>query len=172
MNLTSIISRSQLAVVLAAGALLLLPTTSAAQTLDPSAPSPGTPQANQYQIPVQAGRHDAAPPKDQGSAGGGSLYRSDNNFGASSVVPGDPGGGGGGPAGGAGASGGGGVTGAVGGAVAGAAGAAGAAAASNHDVLDTGSPSTSAAFTTLPLIIALGVVIGIVGVRMRRRAEL
>jgi hypothetical protein len=143
----------------------MLPSAAAAQTGDPS---PGTPQANQYEIPVQAGRHDAAPPKDRGSSGG-SLYRSNNNFGSSSVVPGDPGGGGGGPAGGAGAGGGGG--GGVAGATGAAAGAAGAAVASSADVLDTGSPSTSAAYTTLPLIIILGIVIGIAGVRMRRRAE-
>lgn len=156
------------AIALAATALALLPAAAAAQLGDPS---PGTPQANQYEIPVQAGRHDAAPPKDQGSSGGGSLYRSNNNFGSSSVVPGDPGGGGGGgPAGGASAGGGGGGGGAA--AVgAAAAGAAAAAVASGNDVLDTGSPSTSAAYTTLPLIIILGIVIGIAGVRMRRRAE-
>ena len=162
-------SRPRWAIALAATGALLLPSAAAAQTGDPS---PGTPQANQYEIPVQAGRHDAAPPKDQGSSGGGSLYRSNNNFGSSSVVPGDPGGGGGGPAGGAGAGGGGGggVCGAAGAAGA-AAGAAGAAVASTADVLDTGSPSTSAAYTMLPLIIILGIVIGIAGVRMRRRAE-
>jgi hypothetical protein len=155
------------AIALAATALALLPAAAAAQLGDPS---PGTPQANQYEIPVQAGRHDAAPPKDQGGSGGGSLYRSNNNFGSSSVVPGDPGGGGGGPAGGASAGGGGGGGGAA--AVgAAAAGAAAAAVASGNDVLDTGSPSTSAAYTTLPLIIILGIVIGIAGVRMRRRAE-
>jgi hypothetical protein len=162
--------RSRVAIALAATGLLLLPSAAAAQTGDPS---PGTPQANQYEIPVQAGRHDAAPPKNQnqGNSGNGSLYRSNNNFGSSSVVPGDPGGGGGGggPAGGAGASGGGGS---AAGAVGPGATAAGAAAASGHNVLDTGSPSTSAAFTTLPLIIALGILIGIVGVRMRRRAEI
>jgi hypothetical protein len=160
------IARSRWAVALAATGLLLLPSAAGAQLGDPS---PGTPQANQYQIPVQAGRHDAAPPRDQGSSGGGgSLYRSNNNFGSSSVVPGDPGGGGpGGPAGGAGAGGGGGV--AAGAAAA--AGAAGAAVASGADTLDTGSPSTSAAYTTLPLIIILGIVIGIAGVRMRRRDE-
>lgn len=165
--ITTII-RSRWALALPAASLLLLPSAAAAQTAGD--PSIGTPQANQYQIPVQAGRHDAAPPKDQGSTGGGSLYRSNNNFGSSSVVPGDPGGGGGGPAGGAGAGGGGGS----GAAAAGAAGAAGvAAAASSNDQnpLDTGSPSTSAAYTTLPLIIILGIVIGIASVMMRRRAE-
>jgi hypothetical protein len=168
------IARPRLATALATSALVLLPATAAAQTLDPGAPSPGTPQANQYEIPVQAGRHDAAPPRAQHKSGGGgrSLYRSENNFGSSSVVPGDPGGGGG-PSGGAGAGGSGSGGGGVAGAVAGtAAGAATAATANDQNPLDTGSPSTSAAYTTLPLIIALGVVIGIVGVRMRRRAEL
>jgi hypothetical protein len=160
--------RPRWALALATAAVLLFPSAAAAQTGDPS---PGTPQANQYEIPVQAGRHDAAPPKDQRSSGGGSLYRSNNNFGSSSVIPGDPGGGGG-PAGGAGAgggsgSGGGGASGAAGAA----GGAAGAAVAATRDVLDTGSPSTSAAYTTLPLIIILGIVIGIAGVKMRRRAE-
>jgi hypothetical protein len=151
---------------IAAASLLLLPAAAAAQTGDPS---PGTPQANQYEIPVQAGRHDAAPPKDRGSTGGGSLYRSNNNFGSSSVVPGDPGGGGG-PAGGAAAGGGGGGGGAAG-VAAGAAGVAAAATSNNQNPLDTGSPSTSAAYTTLPLIIILGIVIGIAGVRMRRQAQ-
>jgi hypothetical protein len=161
------IVRRRWAVALAALALAVLPSIAAAQTADPS---PGTPQANQYQIPVEAGRHDAAPPKNQGDSGGGSLYRSNNNFGSSSVVPGDPGGGGGGPAGGASAGGGGGAAGAAG-VAAGAAGATAAATADDQNPLDTGSPSTSAAYTTLPLIIALGILIGIAGVRMRRRAE-
>jgi hypothetical protein len=156
------------AIAVATAALTVLPAAAAGQTADPS---PGTPQANQYQIPVQAGRHDAAPPRDQGDSSGGSLYRSNNNFGSSSVVPGDPGGGGG-PTGGGSAGGGGGAG--VAGAAAGAAGGAGVAAAEAADdqnPLDTGSPSTSAAYTTLPLIIALGILIGIAGVRMRRRAE-
>jgi hypothetical protein len=159
------------ALAIAAAGLLLLPSLASAQTGDPSI---GTPQANQYEIPVQAGRHDAAPPRDQGSTGNGSLYRSNKNFGSSTVVPGDPGGGGpSGPAGGASAGGGSGGGGG-GGVAAGVAGAAAgvAAAASNHqNPLDTGSPSASAAYTTLPLIIILGIVIGIAGVRMRRRGE-
>ena len=115
---------------------------------------------------------DAAPPKDQGNTGGGSLYRSNNNFGSSSVVPGDPGGGGGGPAGGASAGGGGGgAGGGAAGVAAGATGVAAAASSNDQNPLDTGSPSTSAAYTTLPLIIILGIVIGIAGARMRRRAE-
>jgi hypothetical protein len=153
-------------------ALALLPSAAAAQTLDPGAPSPGTPTSNQYEIPVQAGRHDAAPPRAQRNSGGGSLYRSDNNFGSSSVVPGDPGGGGGsggGPAGSGGASAGRGV--AAGAAAGGAAAGAGEAVAGVGETLDTGSPSASAAYTTLPLIILLGVVIGIAGIKMRRQSE-
>jgi hypothetical protein len=166
------IIRPRWILAIAAASLLLLPSAVAAQTGDPSI---GTPQANQYEIPVQAGRHDAAPPKDQGGTGGGSLYRSNNNFGSSSVVPGDPGGGGG-PAGGASAGGdsaggGGGAGGGAAGVAAGAAGVAAAATSNNENPLDTGSPSTSAAYTTLPLIIILGIVIGIAGARMRRRAE-
>ena len=162
------IIRPRWILAIAAAGLLLLPAAATAQTGDPSL---GTPQANQYEIPVQAGRHDAAPPKDQGNTGGGSLYRSNNNFGSSSVVPGDPGGGGGGPAGGASAGGGGGGGGVAAGVAAGAAGVAAAATSNNQNPLDTGSPSTSAAYTTLPLIIILGIVIGIAGARMRRRAE-
>ena len=77
------------------------------------------------------------------------------------------------PAGGAsaGGGGGGGGAGAAAGVAAGAAGVAAAASSNDQNPLDTGSPSTSAAYTTLPLIIILGIVIGIAGVRMRRRAE-
>ncbi len=187
---TATTTRPRWALAIAAAGLLLLPSVAVAQTADPS---PGTPQANQYEIPVEAGRHDAAPTKDQGGSGGGShagrhdaaptkdqdnssggsLYRSDNNFGSSSVVPGDPGsGGGGGPAGGGSAGGGGGGGGVPAGVATGAAGVAAATSSNDQNPLDTGSPSTSAAYTTLPVIIILGIVIGIAGVRMRRRAEI
>jgi hypothetical protein len=162
-----------LTTALAIACLAVLPAAAAAQSGDPTI---GTPQANQYEIPVQAGRHDAAPPKDQGSSGGGSLYRSDNNFGSSSIVPGGPGGpgggGGGGPASGAGAGGGGGEAGGAGAAAtAGAAGVAAVASSNDTNPLDTGNPSTSAAYTALPLIVLLGIVVGIGGVLMRRRAD-
>jgi hypothetical protein len=163
------IARPRLAIALAASALLLLPATAAAQTLDPGAPSPGTPQGNQYEIPVQAGRHDAAPPRAQHKSGsGGSLYRSENNFGSSSVVPGDPGSGGGGQGGTGGGSGAGGGTTGAGRAASVAAAGVGA----SRNPLDTGQPSTSAAYITLPLIIGLGIVVGIAGVAMRRRQDL
>jgi hypothetical protein len=164
------IARPRLAIALAASALMLLPATAAAQTLDPGAPSPGTPQGNQYEIPVQAGRHDAAPPRAEHKSGGGgsSLYRSENNFGSSSVVPGDPGSGGGGQGSAGGASGAGGGTTGTGRA----ASVAAAGVAASRNPLDTGQPSTSAAYITLPLIIGLGIVVGIAGVAMRRRQDL
>jgi hypothetical protein len=150
--------------------LALVPSSASAQTADPGAPGAGTPPANQYEIPLQAGRKDAAPPKAQKNAGGsGSLYRTDNNFGSSSVIPGDPrGGGGDGGAGGAGGTGDkptGSGTG-TGTATENTSGS------SDGGGLDTGAPSEIAAFTTLPLIVLLGAVIGVAGVRMRRRAEL
>jgi hypothetical protein len=164
------ISRRRWILAIATAALAALPATASAQLPDPGAPSPGTPTSNQYEIPVQAGRHDAAPPRAQRNSGGGSLYRSENNFGSSSVVPGDTGGGSG-PSGGAAAGGGGGRSVAAGGAAGGAAAGAGAVVAGAGEALDTGSPSTSAAYTTLPLIILLGIVIGIAGVKMRRQSE-
>ena len=161
---------------LALGVLTAFSAAAAAQTADPGAPSTGSPPANQYEIPVQAGRHDASPPKDRRGGESDSLFRSENNFGTSSAVPGDPGSSGGaGGAGGAGGGGGSGGSGAAGngagGAGGGGAGGSGTEPAADRNDLDTGSPSTAAAYTTLPLIIALGVVIGIAGVRMRRRAE-
>jgi hypothetical protein len=147
----------------------LLPAAAGAQSGDPTI---GTPQANQYEIPVQAGRHDAAPPRDRGSSGGGSLYRSNNNFGSSSIVPGDPGSGGGGPAGGTGAGGGDGGGAGAGAVAAGGAGVAAAASSNGENPLDTGSPSTGGAYIALPLIVALGIVVGVGAVLMRRRAGL
>jgi hypothetical protein len=64
-------------------------------------PSAGSPAGSVYELPVDRGRQDAAP---RGGDGGGSataglpdegsLYRSENNFGTSSQVPGDSRGGG------------------------------------------------------------------------------
>jgi hypothetical protein len=154
---------------LLSGALALgvvLPSTALAQSADTGAPGVGTPPANQYEVPTQAGRKDAAPPNAQrnGNSNSGSLYRTDNNFGTSSVVPGDPrGGGGNGPGG----------TGGTGGTNGGSGSGSGSGSGgSSGGGLDTGSPSSFATYTTLPLIVILGAVIGIAGVRMRRRAEL
>jgi hypothetical protein len=81
-------------------ALLLLPLHAAAAyggTGSPSDPVAGSPGAAVYQLPLEKGRADAAPQGDGGLAfpGGGSggpedesFYRSENNFGSSSQVPG------------------------------------------------------------------------------------
>jgi hypothetical protein len=75
----------------------LLPAAAAAQSSgDPAA---GSPPSAVYQIPLAKGRTDAAPHrKDSGASNtdasgskGGSLYRSENNFGSSSQVPGSAG---------------------------------------------------------------------------------
>jgi hypothetical protein len=148
--------------------LALLPSTASAQTTDPGAPGVGTPPANQYEIPLQAGRRDAAPSNARRDPRAGSLYRSENNFGSSSIIPGDPRNGGGtGGSGGAGGTGDG-----AGAADAGSGSGAGGPVGSGPNELDTGAPSELSAYTTLPLIVLLGAVIGVAGVRMRRRAEL
>jgi hypothetical protein len=74
----------------------LLPAGALAQSS--SDPSAGSPPGVVYQLPLSKGRTDAAPRKDTGgpnadSSGskGGSLYRSENNFGSSSHVPGSAG---------------------------------------------------------------------------------
>ena len=120
---------------------------------------PGSPPANEYVIPVQAGRKDAAPRGTDNNPAAGSLYRSNNNFGSSTVVPGAGGGGNGpgsGPGGGA----------AGGGSGSGSGGGTSSAAATG---LDVGNPSTFAAYTTLPLIILMGGLIGVAAARSRRR---
>jgi hypothetical protein len=156
-----------LAGLIAAGALLV-PSAAFGQTADQGAPTAGSPPANQYEIPLQAGRKDAAPPNAQGKGNSGSLYRSNNNFGSSSVIPGDPGSGGGGD-GGAGGAGGTGDN--PNGSASGPNSGSGSGSGNDSNGLDTGAPSELAAYTTIPLLVILGAVIGLAGVRMRRRAE-
>jgi hypothetical protein len=130
-----------LAGLIAAG-VLLVPSTAFGQTVDPGAPASGSPPANQYEIPLQAGRKDAAPPNAEKNSNSGSMYRSNNNFGSSSIIPGDPGSGGGdGGAGGAGGAGGTGdkPTGSG-------SGGGGSANTSDSSGLDTGAPSELAAY--------------------------
>jgi hypothetical protein len=132
------------------GALLLLAGPSMAQTTND--PSAGSPAGAIYQLPVGGGRADAAP-KDGGDGEGGSaaatggsggqtagndLYRSENNFGTSSRVPGDP-----------------------------RRSAEGAPSpdASQAAAVDTGSTSEAAAFSLLGLIIAGGIGIGLISRR-------
>jgi hypothetical protein len=75
----------------------LLPAGAAAQSS--SDPAAGSPPSAVYQIPFAKGRTDAAPRrKDSGDSNadasgskGGSLYRSENDFGSSSEVPGSAG---------------------------------------------------------------------------------
>src|SRR5262249_4102293 len=141
--------------IAAVAALGLVPSTAFAQTSDPGAPPSGSPPANQYIIPIQAGRRDAAPPNAKRDPAEGSLYRSDNNFGSSSLVPAEPhqGGAAGGGWGGGGGRGGPG---------------AGPAEAANLQKPDPGSPSTAAGFPPVPLLTALGALIGVAGVRQQR----
>jgi hypothetical protein len=61
----------------------------------PSDPSGNTPAGSVYELPVDKGRSDAAPGGEGGEGGAqdgplgnGSLYRSENNFGTSALVPG------------------------------------------------------------------------------------
>lgn len=60
----------------------------------PGDPPSGSPAGAVYQLPLQQGRSDAAPGGAGGTAAGGggggagSLYRTENNFGSSSRVPG------------------------------------------------------------------------------------
>jgi hypothetical protein len=167
MSRSRTITGAALTAALVLTSLMLLPSAAFGQTSDTGAPAAGSPPANQYEIPTQAGRKDAAPPNAQRSGNSGSLYRSDNNFGTSAIVPGDPRGGGGGDGGGSGGTGGTGGTGSGSGS-----GSTSGSGDSGGGGLDTGAPSELATYTTLPLIVILGAVIGIAGVRMRRRAEL
>jgi hypothetical protein len=130
--------------------MLLLAAPSMAQT--GSDPSAGSPAGAIYQLPVGGGRADAAP-KDGGSGQGGSavsggtgggrpaqsgLYRSENNFGTSSRVPGDP---------------------------RGSAQGSPGADTSQASTAETGSTSEGAAISLLGLIVAGGIGIGLISRR-------
>jgi hypothetical protein len=95
--------RSCRIVVAAAAALVVLWVPASALAQEPRAtdPTPGSPSGTIYHLPVDTGRSDAAPHPvgKNGSTGGnttspdgegtpGALYRSNNNFGTSSQVPG------------------------------------------------------------------------------------
>lgn len=99
--------RSLRIVVAAAAALVVLwaPASAVAQEPRATDPTPGSPSGTIYHLPVDTGRSDAAPhPVGKNGGGGGStsgstaspddegtpgaLYRSNNNFGTSSQVPG------------------------------------------------------------------------------------
>lgn len=155
-------------------------------------PPSGSPAGAVYQLPLEQGRSDAAPKggggtaatttggeagasgggETAGSAGGagtsesGSLYRTENNFGSSSHVPGvastgSPTGGSGGP----GTAGGG-----AGAAAGGAAGAAIAGGAVAAETADTGNTSVGAGIVLIAAIALLAVAVGVLSRRFRRRA--
>jgi hypothetical protein len=162
------------------GSLLLLgaslhPTTAYSAPGDP--PS-GSPAGAVYQLPLEQGRSDAAPKGGSGTATGaagatggesasapgsgesGSLYRTENNFGSSSRVPGLAASGG--AAGGATARGGSGnAGGTAGGNGAGAAGAAIAGGAIASQASDTGNTSVTAGAILLGAIVLLAAAVGL-----------
>jgi hypothetical protein len=73
--------------------LLLIAAAPAMSKANSTDPPSGSPAGAIYQLPVDTGRQDAAPRPDGDGAGSGlpdSTFRSDNNFGTSSTVPGDP----------------------------------------------------------------------------------
>ena len=131
----------------------------------PGDPAPGSPPGAVYELPFERGRANAAPKGDgtgaMGAGEGGSHYRSENNFGSSSHVPGEPGEANAGEAGGAGGSGGsqgsGSAAGGGNGAQPGATPDGGAAAV---QTVDTGNTSLAA---TLALLAAIGLVALAVG---------
>lgn len=166
--------RSKLAYLL--GSLLLLgaslhPATAYSALGDP--PS-GSPAGAVYQLPLEQGRSDAAPKGGTGAAGAtggesasapgsgesGSLYRTENNFGSSSRVPGLAASGG--AAGGATARvGSGSAGGTAGGNGAAAAGAAIAGGAIASQASDTGNTSVTAGAILLGAIVLLAAAVGL-----------
>jgi hypothetical protein len=175
------------------GSLLLLPASLHSPTAyaAPGDPPAGSPAGAVYQLPLEQGRADAAPKGGGGTeaeAGGGtgastggggsggggqsesgSLYRSENNFGSSSQVPGAAAAGahagaGGGGAAGTGASAGGGS---AGDGKAGAAGAAIAGGAVAAETADTGNTSVPASVVLLAAIGLLAIAVGVLSRRFR-----
>jgi hypothetical protein len=166
------------------GSLLLLPASLHSPTAyaAPGDPPAGSPAGAVYQLPLEQGRADAAPKGGGGTeaqAGGGggsggagqsesdSLYRSENNFGSSSRVPGvaaaGADAGGAGTA--AGAAGAGGQSG--GGAGAGAGGAPIAGGVIAAETADTGNTSIPASIVLLGAIALLAIAVGILSRRFR-----
>jgi hypothetical protein len=149
-------------------------------------PPLGSPSGAVYQLPLEQSRSDAAPKSGGTSAGGAagqdngsaSLYRSENNFGSSSQVPGLPssgsGGGPGGGAGGIGAVAGGAATsagagggGSGGGAAAGAA-LGGATLAGAAALTDSGNASVPG---SIALLIAIGMFAAAIGIFSSRAVQ-
>lgn len=146
----------------------------------PGDPAPGSPSGAVYELPLEQGRSDAAPRGTGATAGGGSHYRSENDFGSSSRVPGHTAGeeSGGGSTNGidtdaAGTGGSGGGAGGTGTGEAGGDDASGSEkSAAGVQVVDTGNTSTAAALGLLAAIGAVAVAIGVLtarGGRLRAR---
>lgn len=131
----------------------------------PGDPDPSGPPGRVYELPVDAGRRDAAP-RDRGGDGGvpGSSYRSENNFGTSAIVPGAPrtepsadaNGGDGGAAGPG-----------TGGAGDQGAGDQGSGAALTAAAIDTGDTSSTKNHLLLALIAVGGILLGVTSARVR-----
>jgi hypothetical protein len=156
------------------GSLLLLAASLHAPTAysAPGDPPSGSPAGAVYELPLQQGRADGAPKGPGGGAGGGSgqseagsTYRTENNFGSSSHVPGVAGGGAGNSGGGAGGSGGAGSGDAANGGGASDGNASGANAAVAAETADTGNTSVSAGIVLLG---AIGLLAAAVGILSRR----
>jgi hypothetical protein len=150
----------------------------------PGDPPVGSPSGSVYVLPLEQGRADAAPKGGGGSGAGGgsagadgggasqpseagSLYRSENNFGSSSRVPGLASAGFGAGSGSSGA-GGGAASGTAGSSVGGAAGAGAIASGSiaAAEVSDVGNASPAAG---IALLVGIGAVAVAVGVLSRRK---
>jgi hypothetical protein len=155
----------------------------------PGDPPSGSPAGAVYQLPLEQGRSDAAPKGGGGTsvdAGGGSaaeggsggsgssaepsqpgsLYRSENNFGSSSHVPGVASAGAGAAGGGSGGNGR-----AAGGSGSGAAGAAIAGGAIAAQTSDNGNTSVVAGIVLLCAIALLAVAVGVASRRISRRSS-
>jgi hypothetical protein len=121
-----------------------------------------------YELPVDDGRRDAAPPNGggngSGGAGGGapsSSFRSENNFGTSSIVPGDPRAEGGKQ----------GQNEGVAGGNAGNAQAVDSGVADPAAALDTGDTSSAQNYLLLALIAGGGLLLGVIAARTRATAD-
>jgi hypothetical protein len=141
----------------------------------PGDPAPGSPSGAIYELPFEQGRSDAAPKGGAGAAGGeGSHYRSENNFGSSSQVPGSPAAGDAGTAdangvdGGPNDAGAGGPNSNSGGGGGGGAASEGSTANAGIEVADTGNTSPAATFALLAAIGAVAVGIGTLTARGNR----
>ncbi|HEX3173433.1 MAG TPA: hypothetical protein VHQ43_04345 [Solirubrobacterales bacterium] len=157
----------------------------------PGDPPTGSPSGSVYQLPLQQGRADAAPksgggtgaPESAGGAGGGqegdgSLYRTENNFGSSSEVPGAAaiGGAGGGSGGGSGSAGGGPTGSGPGGGAAGAAASNGSGKSGDGgdatpagQISDAGNTSVPAGIVLLGAIALLATAVGVLSRRFAQQ---